>query len=125
MQDENRTVVLDAVKASSEKWKAAFNSQDAAGCAAMYEPHAVMHARPFGTFTGREEIAGFWAKLIQDGFADVEYVEPRIEVVDESTALLTSQWRMNQAKGVIHRELWVLGEDGVARLREDDFEALE
>ena len=31
---------------------------------------------------------------------------------------------MNKAHGVIHRELWVLQEDGSAKLREDNFEAL-
>jgi hypothetical protein len=30
---------------------------------------------------------------------------------------------MNKASGVIHKELWVLQEDGAAKLREDDFEA--
>ena len=42
----------------------------------MYEESAVMNARPFGTFTGTEEILAFWQKLIDDGFADVEYIEP-------------------------------------------------
>jgi len=31
---------------------------------------------------------------------------------------------MNKAGGVIHKELWVLQEDGNAKLREDDFEAM-
>ena len=83
-----------------------------------------MHARPFGTFTGTVEIQAFWQKLIDDGFKDVEYIEPKLEVIDESSALLTSGWKMNNASGVIHKELWVLQEDGSAKLREDDFEAL-
>ncbi|WP_028113246.1 YybH family protein [Ferrimonas kyonanensis] len=116
--------VIDAVKQASERWKAAFNRGDAAGCAAQYEPDAIMHARPFGTFEGRDAIEGFWRQLIADGFAEVEYIEPQLTQVDENSALLTSGWNMNNAKGVIHRELWVLGSDGKARLREDDFEAL-
>jgi len=60
---------------------------------------------------------------MDEGFSNVEYVEPKIEVVDETQALLTSEWAMNKAAGVIHKELWVLQGDGTAKLREDDFEA--
>ena len=123
MTDEERAVVLDSVGVASNQWKLAFNSGDAAGCAAQYEETAVMHARPFGTFTGTEEILNFWQKLIDDGFSDVEYVDPKIEVIDNKSALLTSRWKMNKASGVIHKEVWVLQEDGTAKLREDDFEA--
>ena len=82
-----------------------------------------MHARPFGTFTGTAEIQSFWQQLIDDGFSKVEYIDPKVEVVDETSAILTSAWKMNKAEGVIHKELWVLQENGIAKLREDDFEA--
>ena len=118
-------IVLTAVKKASTAWQTAFNTGDAAGCAAQYEKEAVMHARPFGTFTGTEAIQGFWQQLIDDGFTDVAYIEPKIEVIDENTALLSSRWKMNKAQGVIHKELWVLQDDGSAKLREDDFEAQE
>ncbi len=121
--EEQKTAVLNAVKQASEQWKNAFNSGDAAGCAAQYTANAVMHARPFGTFNGTEAILEFWAKLIGDGFADVEYVDPEIEVIDEKSAVLKSGWKMNKARGVIHKELWVVQEDGTAKLVEDDFEA--
>lgn len=114
---------MSAVKKASAQWQSAFNSGDAVGCAAQYEATAVMHARPFGTFTGTSEIQGFWQQLIDDGFAAVEYVDPKIEVIDGKNAVLTSGWKMNKASGVIHKELWVLQEDGSAKLREDDFEA--
>ena len=68
--------LLETVTAASTLWKNAFNSQDAAGCAAQYESMAVMVAKPFGTFTGTAEIQAFWKKLIDDGFTDVEYVAP-------------------------------------------------
>lgn len=116
--------ILAAVRQASESWKHSFNTGNAAGCAAQYEADAVMHARPFGTFTGTEEIQAFWQKLIDDGFAEVEYIEPELKVIDETSALLTSKWKMNNASGIIHKELWVLQEDGSAKLREDDFEAL-
>jgi len=121
--EKQQAAVLDAVKKASVQWQSAFNSGDAAGCAAQYESTAVMHARPFGTFTGTSEIQGFWQKLVDDGFTDVEYVNPKIEVVNETSAVLTSDWKMNKASGVIHKELWVLQDDGSAKLREDDFEA--
>ena len=115
--------VLTAVNEASSRWKNSFNTGNAAGCAAQYEADAVMHARPFGTFTGTAEIQGFWQKLIDDGFKDVEYIDPKIEVLNDSSALLTSGWKMNNAGGVIHRELWVIQADGSAKLRDDDFEA--
>lgn len=120
---EQKAIVLDAVNKASAKWKSAFNSSDAAGCAAQYEKNAVMHARPFGTFTGAAEIQVFWQKLIDDGFSNVDYIDPKVEVIDETSAILTSGWKMNKAGGVIHKELWILQADGTAKLREDDFEA--
>lgn len=120
---EQKVAVLDAVNKASAQWKSAFNSGDADSCAAQYEKNAIMHARPFGTFSGTAEIQGFWKKLIDDGYSDVEYIDPKIEVIDERSAILTSDWKMNKAGGVIHKELWVLQTDGTAKLREDDFEA--
>ncbi|WP_299491083.1 nuclear transport factor 2 family protein [Acaryochloris sp. IP29b_bin.137] len=124
LSDDQKNTVLAATTAASKQWQSAFNAGNAARCAAQYEPTAVMHARPFGTFTGTVEIQAFWEKLIADGFADVEYLDPKIEVIDATRAILTSGWKMNNAKGVIHKELWVLQADGTAKLREDDFEAI-
>ncbi|UTW46637.1 nuclear transport factor 2 family protein [bacterium SCSIO 12696] len=123
VSDQQHDSLLNAVSAASERWKSAFNSGDAAGCAAQYEADAIMHARPFGTFTGTEQIQAFWENLISQGFSDVEYVEPKMDVVDANSVLLTSGWKMNNASGVIHKELWVLQAAGTAKLREDDFEA--
>ena len=123
LSDEQQEAVLKT-KQASERWQSAFNSGDGAACAAQYEQTAIMHARPFGTFTGTTEIQSFWEKLIADGFSDIEYLEPHIEVVDSAQAILTSRWQMNKASGVIHKELWVMQADGTAKLREDDFEAM-
>ena len=122
ISEDQKNTILTAVDAASTKWTSAFNSGDAAGCAAQYEDTAVMHARPFGTYTGTNEILGFWQSLIDGGFSDVEYINPKVEVVDETSAILVSGWIMNKAAGVIHKELWVLQADGSAKLREDDFE---
>lgn len=118
----NTKVILDALDTASSKWKNAFNTGDAAGCAAQYEATAVMNAKPFGTFTGTAEIQAFWQKLIDDGFSDVDYIEPQITAIDDKSALLKSGWKMNNAHGIITNELWVLQADGTAKLREDDFE---
>ena len=123
MTEQQKNVVLAAVREASERWKTAFNSGDAAGCTSQYEEDAVMKAEPFGVFQGVDDIQAFWQKLVNDGFAEVEYVDPEIEVIDQSSAVLKSGWKMNSAKGVIHRELWVLQADGSAKLREDHFEA--
>jgi len=108
---------------ASETWRAFFNQGDAAGCASMYEENAKMIATPFGTYDGRQEIEAFWQSIMDQGFADVTYVDPEIEQVDNITTVLTSGWKMNKAQGVITRELWVVQDDGSMRLREDHFEA--
>ena len=119
---QKSTALLAVVKAASAEWMAAFNCADAAGCAAQYEASAIMHARPFGTYTGTAEIQAFWQKVMDDGLADVAYSNTQIDVLDDQSAVLTSDWTMNKAQGVVHRELWVLQPDGTAKLREDEFE---
>ncbi|CAM9935354.1 unnamed protein product [Ectocarpus sp. 6 AP-2014] len=86
-----------------------------------------MVAKPFGTFTGASEIQGFWQKLMDDGFSDVEYVAPTVltPADDMKSVTLSSNWTMNKAKGVITKELWAIQEDGTAKLAEDHFEATE
>jgi len=123
ISDEQKRVVLNALNEASQKWKAAFNNGDAKGCASQYETGAVMTAKPFGTFTGTKEITAFWQKLIDDGFTDVDYIDPQIEVLDKNSAVLSSGWKMNKAKGIITKELWVLQSNGTAKLRIDEFEA--
>ncbi len=115
---------IEAAKKASETWKAAFNSGDAKGCAECYEKDATMEAKPFGTFNGRAEIESFWAKIIADGFSDIEYIDPVIESLDDSKAHLSAKWKMNKAHGIITKEIWVLQEDGTALLRDDAFEVL-
>ena len=121
--EQQKESLLAAVNASSTKWKQSFNSGDASGCADQYEVNAVMKAEPFGTFTGTEEIKAFWQHLIDEGFSDIEYINPTIDVVDETRVILKSDWKMNKAAGVIYKELWVMQSDGTAKLRDDHFEA--
>ena len=69
-----------------------------------------------------KEIKGLWSKIISDGFSDVQYIDPKIEVLDAESAVLSSEWIMNNAQGIITKELWIAYPDGTALLREDFFE---
>lgn len=114
--------LLQACKDGIATWQHAFNNQDAAGCAAQYKEDAVMQARPFGTFTGRDEIQAFWQNIIDQGFAEVDYTDVKWKPAEGEGYILSSRWTMNKAFGVVHREHWVLDTDGKARLVSDDFE---
>lgn len=114
--------ILKACQHSIAEWKKAFNSQDAAGCAAQYSENCVMEARPFGTFEGREAIQAFWQNIIDQGFADVAYSDEKWEANGDDGYILSASWTMNKAFGVVHREHWVIESDGYARLASDDFE---
>ncbi|GLO63132.1 hypothetical protein MACH09_36400 [Vibrio sp. MACH09] len=118
----SENTVLDACKEGIALWQQAFNSQNAAGCAAQYTQDSIMNARPFGEFKGREAIESFWQNIIDQGFADVEYEDVEWQPHPEGGYILTSSWTMNKAFGVVHREHWVIEEDGCARLISDDFE---
>lgn len=124
LTDEQKAAIFQAVDEASAAWQQAFNSGDANGCAAQYEENAVIYFRPSETYTGTEQIKEFWENLINSGFSDVEYLDPKIEIIDRNSAVLTSKWKMNKVSGVIHKELWVLQANGTAKLREDDFEVI-
>ncbi len=114
---------LEICKRGIADWQKAFNNQDAAGCAEKYLENTVMKARPFGTFTGRQEIRIFWQGIIDQGFANVEYTDVVWTPAEDGEGyILTAKWTMNKAFGVVHREHWVIGTDGKARLKSDDFE---
>ncbi|MGL5306675.1 MAG: hypothetical protein ACRC91_00145 [Aeromonas sp.] len=116
--------VLTACKQGIEAWQIAFNQQDAKGCAEQYCDTTIMHARPFGIFEGKGAIEDFWQGIIDQGFKDVVYTNVHWEPVGQNGYVLTADWQMNKAFGVIHKEHWVVEEDGKARLDSDDFEVL-
>lgn len=115
--------LIKDTQTASNQWKDYFNQGDAKGCTSMYEQNALMIAQPFGEFNGHGQIEAFWQELIDQGFTAVEYVNPSIEVIDDKTTLLKSEWTMNKAQGVITKELWVRQSDGTMRLQDDRFEA--
>lgn len=119
-----RNDILAACQQGIENWKQAFNHQNAAGCAAQYTEKAVMTAKPFGTFVGREAIREFWQQIIDQGFTDVSYRNTTWEMKDHNAYILRSEWSMNKAWGVVHEEIWVVQPDGQALLESDEFEVL-
>ncbi|EJY0883945.1 nuclear transport factor 2 family protein [Vibrio cholerae] len=116
--------VLAVCMKGIEAWQNAFNQQDAQGCAEQYATNAIMYARPFGQFEGREAIQAFWQNIMDQGFAQVEYHDVQWQAAGENGYILTAKWQMNKAFGAIHREHWVVEADGKARLASDDFEVL-
>lgn len=52
-----------------------------------------MNVEPFGQYNGKKEIKAFWKKLVGDGFSNVEYLKPNIEVINETSAVLISGWK--------------------------------
>ncbi|RXJ71539.1 isochorismatase [Veronia nyctiphanis] len=122
MSDADKKRVTEAVLKASEGWKSAFNRGDAAGAANQYEEGAVMTAMPFGIFIGKVSIQAFWTNIIGQGFDDVKYMGTKLEVVSGDAAIVSASWEMNNAYGIITKELWVLQKDGSAKLRVDDFE---
>ena len=116
--------VKGAIADASAGWISCLNNSDAAGCASYYEDDATVFSVPFGSFRGRAQIEGFWARLIKDGFSIIEYIDPKIKVIDHRLAVLTSTWATNKAPGVITRGLWALQPGGTALLKDDCFVAL-
>ena len=115
----------EEVSVCSQNWIANFNKGDVDACVAAYTHNAIMHATPLGTFTGKEAIDGFWRPFMASGAGQLEYNDIRLEVVDESTVLLSANWRMNVGRGVITMEKWVKQSDGTWLLEQDNFEVLE
>ena len=64
-----------------------------------------MHAVPLSTFIGKSAIEEFWQQLIDDGLSDLRYIDLRIIFVDKDSAILTANWNMNKAGGLVYREL--------------------
>lgn len=121
---ENEAQMQLAIIKASKAWKDAFNAGDAKAAAALYEENAVMVAKPFGTFRGKAEILAFWTDLIEKGFDDVVYINSSLTILDDKSARIAANWKMNNAQGVITNEHWVIQSDGRALMREDHFEVV-
>lgn len=120
--------ILLACKAGISKWQTAFNNQSSKQCAEQYTLDCIMNARPFGAFDGQQAIQDFWQDLMDKGFKEVQYTNVVWTAEGDNGFILTADWTMNKAFGVIHREHWVVDTkthvQAVAKLIHDDFEVL-
>ena len=125
MTNDLQDRLREEVRVCSQNWIANFNKGNVDACVAAYKHNAIMQATPLGTFTGKEAIDGFWRPFMGSGAGKLEYENIRLEVVDESTVLLSADWRMNVGRGIITKEKWVKQSDGNWLLEQDDFEVVE
>ncbi len=123
--DDHSTVLRREVLTASQQWIANFNKGDVDACVAAYVPNAVMEAKPFGTFTGTQEIDAFWRPFVSSGATGLEYHEVALQIIDELTLHLTANWKMNVGRGVITLEKWEKQSNGQWLLTHDAFEVLE
>jgi ketosteroid isomerase-like protein len=114
--------LLTALKAS-HAWVAAFNRGELDYCADTYTPSALLEAKPFGTYAGREAIRSFWLELMSKGAKELNYECIKAEQLDAQTVLLSASWTMNIGGGVITLERWE-DHNGQWMLAEDRFEVL-
>lgn len=117
--------IRSEVNKASARWRAGFNNANPQECANQYHENAVMEVGGIGSFAGKAEIYKFWQEFISSGAREVEYFKTKIEVIDENTALLTSDWKMNVGLGVITKEKWCRQNNGQWLLTEDAFEMTE
>ena len=83
-----------------------------------------MSAQPLAEVRGREAIEAFWTQLIEGGYANVRYLDPKVRFESDDVAYLSSPWAMNRARGMIHEERWER-HDGRWLLADDRFEILD
>ncbi len=117
----NDNTVTTEVLETSKRWIESFNRGDVKACADKYTHAAIMHARPMGSFEGREAIYEFWNNFVSSTNANnLVYTDSKVEVIDTNRAILSAQWSMNVGKGFIAKELWIK-ENNEWHLFEDDF----
>ena len=75
----------------------------------------------FWTFNGHGEIEPIWQNLIEKSFEDVHYIDPTLTVIDKDAAIVASNWKMNNATGIITNKTRVMQTGGTAKLRIDEF----
>ena len=118
-----KKVEKEVLKAS-QQWIANFNKGKTIAVSQAYTKNALMVAKPFGTFKGRQAIEAFWTPFIESGATNLKYTNTQIKVVTENKAILSSDWEMNVGKGIITNETWIKTGD-TWKLSEDYFEVKE
>ena len=125
MSDHDRDKIIKEVLESSRNWVSNFNDGNARACVDAYTSDAVMYAKPFGVYRGIQEIESFWKPFIETGAGNLEYSNVSVAIENETTVLLTADWKMNVGRGIITMERWVKQKDGKWLLEFDDFEVQE
>jgi len=112
-----------AVQKAAKLWVKNFNKGNIEYCINVYQEDAVMNVKPVGTFKGRKAIGDFWKKMVNESKASfLVYRNTRIKQINENTVHLASDWTMNIGEGIITKEEWVKGKDGIWKFKSDSFE---
>jgi ketosteroid isomerase-like protein len=122
MSDTNREKMIEQVLNSSKKWISDFNNGNVAACVGAYTKDAAMNAKPLGTYKGISDIESFWRPFIESGAGELEYSNVSAAIENETTVILTADWKMNVGSGIILQERWVKQKDGNWLIEFDDFE---
>ncbi|PAJ76290.1 isochorismatase [Pseudoalteromonas sp. NBT06-2] len=117
-------LIRNNVKSASLNWIKNFNNGDVQACIDRYLPSAIMQVYPFGKFNSKQEISDFWLNFAKSNPTDLVYKNIQIKVLNKKQAILSANWSMNIASGIISKELWTLADDGQWYLEEDDFSVL-
>lgn len=119
-----KKAILEEFLVFTKGWVENFNKGNIQGCIDAYVDDAQMLIKNVGEFNGKEAIGSFWNDLTKKA-NHIEYSNTKIEVIDEKTVHLSSDWKMNIAEGIITLEEWVKQEDNTWKLTQDEFEILK
>ncbi|SHH97703.1 Cif family virulence factor [Ferrimonas marina] len=120
----NQERLIEVLQAS-HAWIDHFNFGDADYCVQRYNDDALLVAKPVGEFHGQVDIDAFWRPFMASGATDLVYTNIWLKEVDADTVVLGADFSMNVARGVITHEEWVHTDNGVWKLKRDEFEILE
>lgn len=119
----NKETEKDVLEAS-KNWIENFNKGNTEYISNAYTEDAIMVANPFGTFKGQKAIGEFWVPFINSGATNLVYTNTKVNVINQSKAVISSDWSMNVGKGIITNETWIKI-NGVWKLQTDHFEVTE
>lgn len=120
----NKEQIINDFKPYTQNWVSNFNKGNIQECIDAYVDGAIMVVGNVGEFKGKEAITSFWMELTKTANF-LEYINPEIKVIDETTVHLNSDWKMNIGEGIITLEEWKKQDDGSWKLVDDRFEVLK
>jgi hypothetical protein len=83
-----------------------------------------MTIKGVGVFKGKSQIGKFWRDFSKTA-TNLVYSNTKVNLVDEKTVHLSSNWRMNVGEGIITLEEWVKQDNGSWKLTKDKFQVLK